>query len=691
MDHGRVSAVLAMIAVELLRTVLVTYLWRAERTPHLRWWSLGVAAQAGGQSAVTVSLLPGGLLWLQPIALVLVVFGTMALLRGTLALAERRWSRWWTVTCVVALIAGAGARSAGVPLGLAAAVPMAYLATAYAVMAAVLGSSRTRPPGLGAPVTAVAMALAALHLCDFPVMVGRVWFVPWGTAIALVLEVAITIGMVLVHFDVTRAARAADERHHAELTDALGVGTFETDRRGRFTRVNAALVALLGHDQADAVLALAPALDVHADPPTRALLDPGNQVDVLPGIDVAWKRRDGTVITVQLFARLRRGSDGTVLGRRGFVVDRTEAVRLEDGRRQAQKLEAVGRLAGGVAHDFNNLLTIIRASHDLVAGSPLPAAAREALADADEAVSQATQLTRRMLAFGRKPGGASTVVIEVGAVLRRTGKMLAPTLGHRHRLTLDGVDHEHWIRLDDGGLEQVMVNLVLNARDAMAAGGTIAVTVEDAVHEGRTGVALAVADTGSGISAADRPRVFEPFFTTKEAGRGTGLGLTTVHGLVEHAGGAIDIDSGPGRGTRFTIWFPVAPRSAPSLIAVTDRSAALRVLVVDDEPMIRRTVVRMLTEAGVEIAEAASGGEVIARHRAGERYDVVLSDVRMPGGDGPTAARDVRARAPATRIVLMSGHAGALDLDEPGLIDAFLPKPFTFEQLLAAVRGQPQV
>ena len=518
MGHGRISMVIAVIGIELLRAVLITYLWRAERAAHLRWWSLGVLAQAIGQSVVTVSLLDRRLVWMQPITLMLVVAGTMFLLRGTLELVGRRWSRWWTIIGVLALIAGAAARAAGVPLGLAASLPMGYLATAYGVMAGSLGWGRTRPSGLGARVTGVAMAITALHLADFPFTVGLPWFVPWGTAIALVLEVAITVGMVMVDFDVTRAARAADERHHAELTEALGVGTYETGAGGRFTRINGALVTLLGHDDAAAVLALEPAADVYADPPTRALLDADNPVDVLPGVDVAWKRRDGAVINVQLFARARRASDGSVVGRRGFVVDRTEALRLEETQRQTQKLEAVGRLAGGVAHDFNNLLTIVRASHGLVSRAPLTAGAREALADADEAVSQATQLTRRLLAFGRKPGGIGTVVVEVDAVVRRTVKMLTRSLGDRHPLTVTGADREHWIRLDDGGLEQIIVNLVLNARDAMAAGGAIAISVDSATRDGRSGVALAVTDTGAGISAADRPRVFEPFYTTKVPG-----------------------------------------------------------------------------------------------------------------------------------------------------------------------------
>jgi CheY-like chemotaxis protein len=265
--------------------------------------------------------------------------------------------------------------------------------------------------------------------------------------------------------------------------------------------------------------------------------------------------------------------------------------------------------------------------------------------------------------------------------------MLTRSLGSKHKLDTSGVTSGLWTNMDAGQLEQVLVNLVLNAKDAMADGGVIEISTRAVKRGEQSGVELVVKDTGHGMKPEDKARIFEPFFTTREPGRGTGLGLSTVHGIVMQAGGQIDVESEVGKGSRFSLWFPA---TAPPTSEASDnlppeaKPPGKRVLVVDDEPVIRRTVCRMLEAAGHVTREAGSGNQAIALFTQGERFDVMLSDVRMPDGDGPTAAARVRAIAPGTRVVLMSGYQDHVDESA----DAFVAKPFTRGVLLAAVEGE---
>jgi CheY-like chemotaxis protein len=281
--------------------------------------------------------------------------------------------------------------------------------------------------------------------------------------------------------------------------------------------------------------------------------------------------------------------------------------------------------------------------------------------------------------------------VEVGVTALRTSEMLSRSLGNKHRLDTSGVTKGLWTTMDVGQLEQVLVNLVLNAKDAMAEGGVIEISTRAVRRGEQSGVELVVKDTGHGMKPEDKARIFEPFFTTREPGRGTGLGLSTVHGIVMQTGGHIDVESEVGKGSRFSLWFPVTspPESAQSLSAPPPlKPPGKKVLVVDDEPVIRRTVCRMLEAAGHVTREVGSGNQAIALFTGGERFDVMLSDVRMPDGDGPTAAARVRTIAPETRVVLMSGFQDHVDEDTQAGADAFVAKPFTRGVLLAAVEGE---
>jgi PAS domain S-box-containing protein len=379
--------------------------------------------------------------------------------------------------------------------------------------------------------------------------------------------------------------------------------------------------------------------------------------------------------------------------------------RSEEQLRQSQKMEAVGRLAGGVAHDFNNLLLVISGCGELArkrtsADPQLSALIDEILA----AGRRAAGLTHQLLAFSRqqvlKPRTVdlNTLIVDTAEMLRRMigedvllATSLAPALDH--------------VRVDPGQMVQVLMNLAVNARDAMPSGGQLTietmnveldaafVTRHPALRAGPH-VRCAVSDTGCGMDAATQSHVFEPFFTTKSLGKGTGLGLSTVSGIVDQSGGAISVYSEVGRGTTFNVYFPVADEtSSPAIAAVTapaSRNGGETVLLVDDDAAARGVVEKLLTASGFRVLVAASPEDAftLAEARKG-RIDVLLTDVVMPRMSGSEVASRVVASHPETRVVYMSGYApGAIV--QHGVLEgdvAFLPKPFTEAALMRAITG----
>jgi two-component system, cell cycle sensor histidine kinase and response regulator CckA len=392
----------------------------------------------------------------------------------------------------------------------------------------------------------------------------------------------------------------------------------------------------------------------------------------------------------------------------GVVVnsrDVTEQRRLEAQFRQAQKLESVGRLAGGIAHDFNNLLTVILSGaeamkEDLAVGSPIDP---EIVAEIGAAGARARDLTRQLLAFARKQVIAP-VPLDLNTVVRDSQKMLGRLLREDVELLVN-LDPALWtVRCDPGQVEQVILNLAVNARDAMPGGGRLIIATgnvcvgpEDVarVPVERPGdyVMLVVRDSGAGMSPEVKAHLFEPFFTTKPKGEGTGLGLATIYGIVKQSGGHINLTSEPGEGTAFQIFFPrthdaVVP-GRPTPVSSNARGTE-SILVVEDDPQVREVTVRSLRAGGYRVLAAASGRD--ARHVAAgvlEGVRLLVTDVVMPGIDGPSLAEDLRRRHPGLRVLYVSGYAQDAivkrGLLEPGI--AFLPKPFTASSLLARVRA----
>jgi PAS domain S-box-containing protein len=388
-----------------------------------------------------------------------------------------------------------------------------------------------------------------------------------------------------------------------------------------------------------------------------------------------------------------------------MVRDVTESRRLAEQLAQAQRLESLGRLAGGIAHDFNNLLAVISGYADVVAREVEDATATHAVREIERASRRAADLTSQLLAFSRRRPGAPRPV-DVAATVRGLRSMLERLLGADVELIV-AVDQDlPPVVADRAQLEQVVVNLAINARDAMPGGGTLRIEVESVVLEGDRPhahlgldpgcyVAIAVTDTGAGIPPELIDHVFEPFFTTKEVGQGTGLGLASVHGSVAQAGGHVLVESAPGAGSTFLVYLPAGSRDAPPARTAQPVSGPTAggpetILLCEDEEALRALLERMLTRAGYRVVAAAEPAG--ARARAAElegAYDAVVTDVVMPGGSGLELAETLRARYGVRPLLFISGY-NAETVDRAASLppgSAFLEKPFDSADLLATLRA----
>ncbi|MFH2203833.1 MAG: ATP-binding protein [Elusimicrobiota bacterium] len=371
---------------------------------------------------------------------------------------------------------------------------------------------------------------------------------------------------------------------------------------------------------------------------------------------------------------------------------------------QAQKMEAVGKLAGGIAHDFNNLLTaILSCAHFLADQIPAGTVAREDVEQIRDAATRAAGLTQQLLAFSRRQK-LRTRALDINTIIGDLCKLLRRTLGERIRLEIVTSQDVRSVRGDRTQLEQVLLNLAINARDAMPEGGSLTIEtshsfLSEALSSGRFNVppgeyvVVSVRDSGSGMDDEALAHIFEPFFTTKEVGKGTGLGLATVYGIVAQSGGHIVVESEQGKGAAFKVYLPylAEPSAEPKAIEFVEEmtSGAETILVVEDESLVRRTVDRILRGEGYEVLVAECGEEALrlaAEYK--RRIHLLLSDVVMPGLSGPEVARKLSAIRPDMLTLFMSGYPRGSDGKEDfaGLGGRLLMKPFSPDDLARRVR-----
>lgn len=503
--------------------------------------------------------------------------------------------------------------------------------------------------------------------------------------------------------EMRQALQASEDRFQRFFEEApLGIAL--VDAKGVVQDCNAALAAMMGSatDMLEGKSFKALISEDYRDAAMDALARIG-QGEQMPGpMEIILKGR--VSVSAQMHARKIKGGENIVL----HFIDLTEQKRLEAQFVQSQKMQAIGQLAGGVAHDFNNLLTAIIGFCDLLLLRHKPGDPSFAdIMQIKQNSNRAANLVRQLLAFSRqqtlrpKVQDVTDILTEVSHLLRRLiGANIDLDLHHGIDLGL--------VKVDVGQMEQVLINLAVNARDAMEGGGKLSITTRNFVNaepvkcgadEMPAGqwVAIAVTDTGCGISKENMSRILEPFFTTKEVGQGTGLGLATVYGIIRQTGGYLGIESTVGIGTTFTIYLPRLSDSEatqeveirkPDEEVAGDLTGTARILLVEDEDAVRTFSTRALTNKGYQVLGAENGEAALSLVQSQDikTIDLLITDVMMPGMDGPTMAKKIREISPDLKIIFISGYTEDRLKDHMGKNIFFLPKPFTLKQLAEKVK-----
>ncbi|HVU38999.1 MAG TPA: response regulator [Opitutales bacterium] len=520
-------------------------------------------------------------------------------------------------------------------------------------------------------------------------------------------EVLITIEMALYKARLDRAGKAAEQRLAATL-GALEDYVITTDSGGRVTYLNPSAERALGcsaemvHGRPLGELVDLRERETRTQLPDviERVLKPGFRTD--PSHSLLLLNSLGDAHLVQIQTNALAETDGTAMGRVIILRDVTLLDHLEEGIRRAQKLDAVGRLAGGISHDFNNLLAIINSFADLLL---LKAKPDDPLAKYYRNIRAAGQrgadLVSRLMTFSRR-SSTPPQAIAIADVVREVEKMMRPVIREDIELIVDAPAGLPQLFTDPGQIEQILVNLCLNARDAIAESGRITISLAErrfdsleaarrSLHGPGNYVLLSVADNGCGIPDDIRDKIFEPFFTTKEVGKGTGLGLAMVYSLVKQNRGKIDVQSEPGKGSVFTIFLPAI--ESPSLPSAVNEDVpknapggSERILLVEDDVNFADCIKNLLDMHGYKTTIAVNGEDALALFQQNGNFDLLVSDIVLPKLSGRTLATQLRRLQPALRVLLMSGYENIGPADKLGSGTDRLQKPFSLNTLLDRVR-----
>lgn len=486
------------------------------------------------------------------------------------------------------------------------------------------------------------------------------------------------------------------------LVQASPLAIFVLDGDGTLRSWNPAAEGMFGWSAAEVVGRPFPVVPAERAHEFAALCARVLAGEVLRGVEVRWRRKDGGAFDVSIFAAPLRDESGRVRGILCVVEDVTERKQLEERFRQAEKMEALGRLAGGVAHDFNNLLTVLMGHTQLLAEElPADEPARSSLEEMGKAVARPAELTRQLLAFSRKEA-AEPRVLNLNLVVGDMAALARRLIGEDVELRTELAPRLWRVRADPGRIRQVIMNLLVNARQAMPRGGTIMIRTANVevgpgqaeprleLHSGQY-VRLSVTDTGIGMDAETASRVFEPFFTTKPDG--TGLGLATVYAIVKQSGGHIWVESEPGRGATFTVLLPRAEAAAeaasPANAAPWTPGGRETILLVEDDEHVRRLAAQVLRRHGYTVFEAGACDEALALCEGhGGEIHLAVVDLVLPRMSGPELASRIAALRPSARFLFISGYGDPRPGSAGGIMPrgAFLQKPFSPDALARRVR-----
>ena len=516
--------------------------------------------------------------------------------------------------------------------------------------------------------------------------------------------------LVIVNRDITARKQASEALRLSEVSfrsviENAPYGIYRAQASGKLLLVNPALQKMLGYDSQAELLLLNLTTDVYVDPlEHQRVNDLFTKQKEFTDVQVDWKRKDGTPIKARCSGWFVKSAIDGAAYFEVFAEDVTEKWLLERQLRMAQKMEAVGRLSGGIAHDFNNLLgVIIGYSQVLKRTLPPGSAFLEHAEEIEKAGQRAASLTRQLLAFSRQQVLAPAV-LNLNSLISEMEKMLPRLIGEDIEIVIALDPAIGRVKADHGQLEQVVMNLAVNARDAMPDGGKVAITTANAVldetwtrsHPGSKAgdfVMLSVADTGTGIDSETLAHIFEPFFTTKERGKGTGLGLATVYGVVKQSGGYVWVESALGKGTAFQIYLPRIEElvSVPEPVApiVEAFRGAETILLVEDADALRKLTHMLLEQHGYHVLVAANGAAALQLvEQKPERIDLLLTDVIMPGLNGRALAERLEILQPSLKVLYMSGYTDDAIVNH-GVLESgtqLLHKPFSEESLIRKVR-----
>jgi two-component system, cell cycle sensor histidine kinase and response regulator CckA len=516
--------------------------------------------------------------------------------------------------------------------------------------------------------------------------------------------------LVIVNRDVTERKRAEEALRRSEagfrsVVQDAPYGIYRANTAGRFLQVNPAMQKMLGYELTEELLSKDLTSEIFRNPEEyRRLIEHLIHTEEIKDVEMEWKRKDGTPITVHCSGRRFNDDNGAPAYFDAFAEDVTEKRILERQLRMAQKMEAIGRLSGGIAHDFNNLLgVIIGYSRVLKRELGTNTALCEHALEIEKAGQRAASLTKQLLAFSRQQV-LTPAILNLNSLASDMEKMLPQLLGEDIKVSMVLEPKLGNVKADQSQIEQVIMNLAVNARDAMPMGGklkieTTNVELDQAYvwsHPGsKVGsyVLLAVTDTGTGMDAATLTHIFEPFFTTKELGKGTGLGLATVYGIVKQSNGYIGLESALGKGTSFQIYLPRHAGQPAVDEQKPDAADNLRgsetILLVEDSEPLRKLAKTFLESSGFRVLSAESGEDaLVVAARFGKAFDLLLTDVVMPGINGRVLAESLSPRQPGMKVLYMSGYTDSF-IAGHGVLDPgihLLHKPFIEEVLIRKVR-----